>query len=197
MSDSRLPRRLPLKGVFEKWGRGDGVSSSVGRRAHGVRATFGAISARRRGLIGIERENNRLRAARLPGTIFTSQDGRRSSRQAARRFTARIGDLRPRGLSLQLESASRSPDTVKERDPNGGLEDRSRKVRMFIRRRPDAGLPQGSRGRAIYYHPAHAYNRDELMLALAGARKNYSLRCRSSPGERAQALGVPRRCRRR
>ena len=52
-------------------------------------------------------------------------------------------------------------------------------------------LERKGEGTAIYYHPAHTYNIDELLLALNGARKYYSLWFREYPWKELKLSEFP------
>jgi len=136
--------------------------------------------------IGIEEDKNRYETRVYPDDFYVGRTEPAFGSGSA--FTARIEVSGPAAYRYNSIGVLDS-DTVK----NGvrtAVWKTDRKVRMF---NVVAGkwAERKGEGTAIYYHPAHTYNLDELMLALNGARKYYSEWFREFPWKELKLSEFP------
>jgi ABC-type Na+ efflux pump permease subunit len=136
--------------------------------------------------IGIEEDKNKYETKVYPDDFYVGRTDAAFGSGSA--FTARISISGPADYRYNSVGVLES-DTVKD-----GIRTMvwatDRKVRMF---NVVAGKWKERKGdgTAIYYHPAHDYNLDELMLALNGARKYYSLWFREFPWKELKLSEFP------
>ena len=146
--------------------------------------------------IGIEDDKNRYESRVYPDDFYVGRTEPAFGSGSA--FTARVevsgpAEYRYNSIGvLESEKVERGVRTVVWKT--------DRKVRMF---NVVAGkwAERKGEGTAIYYHPAHTYNIDELTLAMNGARKYYSewfreypwkeLKLSEFPSMRTYAQGFP------
>ena len=120
--------------------------------------------------IGIEEDKNRYETRVYPDDFYVGRTEAAFGSGSA--FTARVEITGPEAYRYNSVGLLAS-DTVKD-GVRTAVWKTDRKVRMFNVVAGRWSVRRGE-GTAIYYHPSHAYNLDELMLALDGARKYYSL----------------------
>jgi hypothetical protein len=146
--------------------------------------------------IGIEEDKNRYESRVYPDDFFVGRTEPAFGSGSA--FTARVEVSGPAAYRYN------SIGVLESEKVEGGVRTAvwrtDRKVRMF---NVVAGkwAERKGEGTAIYYHPAHTYNIDELMLGLNGARKYFSewfrefpwkeLKLSEFPGLATYAQGFP------
>jgi len=136
--------------------------------------------------IGVEEDKNFYESRVYPDDFYVGRTEAAFGSGSA--FTARVevsGPAEYRYNSIgELES-----DTVKD-GVRTAVWKTDRKVRMF---NVVAGrwAERKGEGTAIYYHPAHTYNIDELTLAMNGARKYYSEWFREYPWKELKLSEFP------
>jgi ABC-type transport system involved in multi-copper enzyme maturation permease subunit len=136
--------------------------------------------------IGIEEEKNRYETRVYPDDFYVGRTD--PAFGSGPGFTARIevsGPAAYRYNSIGVLEFETVKDGVRT-----AIWKTDRKVRMF---NVVAGkwAERKGEGTAIYYHPDHAYNTDELMLALNGARKYYSAWFREFPWKELKLSEFP------
>jgi len=136
--------------------------------------------------IGIEEDKNRYETRVYPDDFYVGRTEPAFGSGSA--FTARIEVSGPEAYRYNSIGVLES-DTVKD-GVRTAVWRTDRKVRMF---NVVAGkwAERKGQGTAIYYHPAHTYNIDELMLALDGARKYYSEWFREFPWKELKLSEFP------
>jgi ABC-type transport system involved in multi-copper enzyme maturation permease subunit len=136
--------------------------------------------------IGVEEDKNRYEARDYPDDFYVGRTLPAFGSGSA--FTARVeisgpADYRYNSVGvLESEKVQNGLRTVVWRT--------DRKVRLF---NVVAGrwVEKKGDGTAIYYHPDHAYNVDELLAGLDGARKYYSIWFREFPWKELKLSEFP------
>jgi ABC-type transport system involved in multi-copper enzyme maturation permease subunit len=119
--------------------------------------------------IGIEEEKNRYETRVYPDDFYVGRTLPAFGSGSA--FTSRLEVSGPEAYRYNSVGVLES-DIVKD-GVRTAVWRSDHKVRLFNVVAGKWACRKGD-GTAIYYHPAHTYNLDELMLALNGARKYYS-----------------------
>jgi ABC-2 type transport system permease protein len=136
--------------------------------------------------IGIEEDKNRYETKVYPDDFYIGRT--EAAFGSGSGFTARIEVSGPSAYRYNSIGVLES-DTVKD-GVRTSIWKSDRKVRMFNVVAGKWACRKGD-GTAIYYHPAHTYNLDELMLALNGARKYYSEWFREFPWKELKLSEFP------
>jgi len=136
--------------------------------------------------IGIEEDKNRYETRVYPDDFYIGRTD--PAFGSGPGFTARIVVSGPAAYRYNSIGILES-DTVKD-GVRTAIWKTDRKVRMFNVVAGQWAERKGE-GTAIYYHPAHTYNIDELMLALNGARKYYSEWFREFPWKELKLSEFP------
>ncbi len=136
--------------------------------------------------IGIEEDKNRYESRVYPDDFHVGRTEPAFGSGSA--FTARVQVSGPAAYRYNSIGVLES-DTVKD-GVRTAIWKTDRKVRMF---NVVAGkwAERKGEGTAVYYHPAHTYNIDELTLALDGARKYYSEWFREFPWKELKLSEFP------
>jgi ABC-2 type transport system permease protein len=136
--------------------------------------------------IGIEEDKNRYETRVYPDDFYVGRT--EAAFGSGPGFTARIEVSGPESYRYNSIGVLES-ETVKD-GVRTAVWKTDRKVRMF---NVVAGkwAERKGQGTAIYYHPAHTYNIDELTLALDGARKYYSEWFREFPWKELKLSEFP------
>jgi ABC-2 type transport system permease protein len=136
--------------------------------------------------IGIEEDKNKYETKVYPDDFYVGRTEPAFGSGSA--FTARMEVSGPAEYRYNSVGVLES-DTVA-----GGVRTAvwktDRKVRLFNVVAGKWAVRTGE-GTAIYYHPEHTYNIDELLLALNGARKYYSLWFREFPWKELKLSEFP------
>ena len=136
--------------------------------------------------IGIEEDKNRYETRVYPDDFYVGRTEPAFGSGSA--FTARIEVSGPEAYRYNSIGVLES-ESVKD-GVRTAVWKTDRKVRMFNVVAGKWAERKGN-GTAIYYHPAHTYNIDELALALDGARKYYSEWFREFPWKELKLSEFP------
>ncbi len=136
--------------------------------------------------IGIEDDKNRYESRVYPDDFYVGRTEAAFGSGSA--FTARVEVSGP--AAYRYNSIGVLESEKVEAGVRTAVWKTDRKVRMF---NVVAGkwAERKGEGTAIYYHPAHTYNIDELTLALNGARKYYSEWFREYPWKELKLSEFP------
>jgi ABC-type transport system involved in multi-copper enzyme maturation permease subunit len=136
--------------------------------------------------VGIEEEKNRYETKVYPDDFYVGKT--EAAFGSGSSFTARVEVSGPSAYRYNSVGILES-DTVKD-GVRTAVWKTDRKVRFF---NVVAGkwAERKGEGTAIYYHPAHTYNIDELMLGLNGARKYFSEWFREYPWKELKLSEFP------
>ena len=136
--------------------------------------------------IGVEEDKNRYETRVYPDDFYVGRT--EAAFGSGSSFTSRIEVTGPAEYTYNSVGVLES-DTVKD-GMRTAVWKSDKKVRLFNVVAGRWAVKKGE-GTAIYYDPAHTYNLDELMLALNGARKYYSLWFREFPWKELKLSEFP------
>ena len=165
---------------------GHGVHPPLGRGAHQLRPELRAGPGLQR--TGRHRRRQPLRGQGVPRRLLQGPD-RLVPREPGPR--SRPGSRSPGPADFTLNSVGTKVEETVEDGRRTAVWESDHPVSFFnvVAGRWDVKRGEGT---AVYYHPGHPYNIDEMLEALDAARKYYSEWFHPYPVEGAEAQRVPR-----